>query len=152
MTALRLLILGVVSTSLASAYDTPQCDGRQTIVHLFEWKWTEIAAECERFLGPVGFCAVQVSPPNEHAVIGGSGYPWWQRYQPVSYIIGSRSGDRGQFIDMVNRCNAVGVRVIVDAVINHMTGSGGSGTGLPAQAGTPTACNSPVFHLDPVTL
>jgi alpha-amylase len=30
---------------------------------------------------------------------------------------------------MVQRCNAVGVIVIVDAVINHMTGHGASGTG-----------------------
>ena len=27
-------------------------------VHLFEWKWTDIAAECESVLGPAGFKAV----------------------------------------------------------------------------------------------
>ena len=35
-------------------------------MHLFEWTWPEIARECEEFLGPKGFCAVQVSPPHEH--------------------------------------------------------------------------------------
>ena len=30
------------------------------IVHLFNWKWSNIADECERWLGPKGFCAVQV--------------------------------------------------------------------------------------------
>lgn len=30
------------------------------IVHLFEWKWKDIALECERFLGPKGFGGVQV--------------------------------------------------------------------------------------------
>ena len=30
---------------------------------------------------------------------------------------------------MVNRCNAAGVNVIADLVINHMTGHGQSGTG-----------------------
>jgi len=129
MTALRLLIFGLLSASAAYAYDTPSCDGRQTIVHLFEWKWSDIAAECERFLGPVGFCAVQVSPPMEHAVIGEAGYPWWQRYQPVSYKLGSRSGNEAEFTDMVQRCNAVGVRIIVDAVVNHMTGLGRTGQG-----------------------
>jgi len=29
-------------------------------VHLFEWKWDDIAAECENFLGPNGFAGVQV--------------------------------------------------------------------------------------------
>ena len=100
---------------------------RTVFVHLFEWKWSDIAQECENFLGPKGFSAVQVSPPQEHPVI--SGYPWWQRYQPVSYQIHSRSGDRAAFADMVSRCNAVGVDIYVDAIINHMTGVG-SGSGI----------------------
>lgn len=35
--------------------------GRNVIVHLFEWKWTDIALECERFLGPRGYGGVQVN-------------------------------------------------------------------------------------------
>src|SRR5579872_1760657 len=54
-------------------------------VHLFEWRWTDIATECEQFLGPAGFAGVQVSPPSEHLVI--AGIPWWQRYQTVSYSL-----------------------------------------------------------------
>ena len=50
----------------------------------------------------------QVSPPNEHKVIGGR--PWWERYQPISYKLDSRSGSSGEFEDMVRRCNAVGVK------------------------------------------
>nr|AIZ77504.1 alpha-amylase [Platynereis dumerilii] len=119
------LLLGVA----AANYNDPRCrDGRSVVVHLFNWKWTDIAAECERFLGPKGYCGVQVSPPNEHRIVGGR--PWWERYQPVSYKLESRSGNRGQFIDMVNRCNAVGVIIYVDAVINHMCGAdAGEGTG-----------------------
>ena len=33
-----------------------------------------------------------------------------------------RGGNRQQFIDMVDRCKAVGVNIFVDAVINHMSG------------------------------
>jgi alpha-amylase len=36
-------------------------DGRSAIVHLFEWKFSDIAYECERFLGPKGFAGVEVS-------------------------------------------------------------------------------------------
>lgn len=36
--------------------------GRNTIVHLFEWHWDNIAQECENFLGPKGFAGVQVCP------------------------------------------------------------------------------------------
>jgi len=113
------------------ALDAP----RTAFVQLFEWKWTDIARECESYLGPKGFAAVQISPPNEHNWIpsgDGAPYPWWMRYQPVSYSLdSSRSGNRAQFIDMVNRCNAVGVGIYVDAVINHMT----SGSGTTSSAG-----------------
>ncbi|XP_012724943.2 pancreatic alpha-amylase [Fundulus heteroclitus] len=99
--------------------------GRTTIVHLFEWRWSDIAAECERFLAPKGFGGVQISPPNEHIVLDNPWRPWWQRYQPISYNLCSRSGSEKEFIDMVTRCNNVGVNIYVDAVINHMCGSSG---------------------------
>ncbi|CAJ0596069.1 unnamed protein product [Cylicocyclus nassatus] len=109
-------------------YDDPYDDpntvfDRQVMVHLFEWKWKDVAAECENFLQHHGYGAVQVSPPMEHITLTQNGdMPWWIRYQPVSYKLNSRSGTEQEFVDMVNRCNAVGVRIIVDTVINHMTG------------------------------
>ena len=57
------------------------------------------------------------------------GSQWWTRYQPVSYKLESRSGNRQQFIDMVDRCKAAGVNIFVDAVINHMSGMDGQGSG-----------------------
>ncbi|MCG3761009.1 ATPase [Vibrio cincinnatiensis] len=89
---------------------------RTAFVHLFEWKWNDVAQECEEFLGPKGFSAVQVSPPQESI----PGPQWWTRYQPVSYEFTGRSGNRAEFADMVKRCKAVGVDIYVDAVINHM--------------------------------
>jgi alpha-amylase len=110
-------------------------DNRTAFVQLFEWKWTDVARECESYLGPKGFAAVQISPPNEHNWIpsgDGAPYPWWMRYQPVSYSLDrSRGGTRAEFIDMVNRCNAVGVGIYADAVINHMT----SGSGTTSSSG-----------------
>lgn len=98
-------------------------------VHLFEWKWPDIATECETVLGPAGFIAVQVSPPQEHSVEAPS-YPWSERYQPVSYSIAqSRSGTATEFADMVQRCAAAGVGIYVDAVINHMTNFPSPGVG-----------------------
>jgi alpha-amylase len=97
-------------------------------VHLFEWRWTDIAAECETVLGPAGFKAVQISPPQEHSIV--PSHDWSERYQPVSYSLAhSRSGTDVEFTDMVNRCNAVGVGIIVDAVINHMTNFPSPGVG-----------------------
>ena len=87
-------------------------------VHLFEWSWNDIAQECEEFLGPKGYFAVQLSPPNEHRFL--LGRPWYERYQPVSYQLTSRSGTRQEFIQMVQRCHQAGVQIYADAVINHM--------------------------------
>jgi len=98
------------------------------VVHLFEWKWTDIATECENALGPAGFAAVQVSPPQEHSIV--PSHDWSQRYQPVSYSVErSRSGTGTEFAAMVNRCHAVGVDIFVDAVINHMTNYPSPGVG-----------------------
>lgn len=69
------------------------------IVHLFEWKFDDIAEECEKVLGPNGFGGVQVSPINEYLV--SSSRAWWERYQPISYEIKSRSGNEKQFSDIV---------------------------------------------------
>lgn len=53
-------------------------------------------------------CYGQVSPVNENVVI--SGRPWYERYQPLSYKIASRSGNESEFADMVKTCNSVGVK------------------------------------------
>jgi alpha-amylase len=102
---------------------------RVAFVQLFEWPWPDIARECEDHLGPRGFTAVQISPPNEHAWIAtgdGAPLPWWMRYQPVSYRLESRSGTREQLVDMIARCKAAGVAIYADVVINHMAAGAGS--------------------------
>jgi alpha-amylase len=102
-------------TNLARVRTVP---ANSSYVHLFEWTWKDIALECEKVLGPAGVDGVQISPPQEHRIMPGS--PWFQRYQPVSYKLESRSGTRAEFVEMVERCQAAGVDVISDAVINHM--------------------------------
>jgi alpha-amylase len=119
-------------------YATTSADGlaqlafpqRTVFVQLFEWKWTDVAEECEQWLGPRGFAAVQISPPNEHAEIDTVDYeyPWWERYQSVSYKLDSRSGTRAEFADMVSRCRAAGVEVYADVILNHMTAGAGTGS------------------------
>lgn len=77
-------------------------------------------------MAPKGYGAIQISPPNEHALF--PNLPWWQRYQPVSYALQSRSGTEQEFTNMVQKCNALGVRIYVDAVINHMSSAIGKGS------------------------
>lgn len=92
-------------------------DGRSGIVHLFEWKFNDIANECQ-FLGENGYGAVQLSPVTEAKM--DEKYSWTLRYQPVSYKIYSRSGNVDEFTNMVETCMNHQIRVYVDVVINHM--------------------------------
>lgn len=102
------------------------------LVHLFEWPWASVGRECVERLGPAGVAGVQISAPQEHVELPDAHFPWWQDYQPVSYKIESRRGDRAAFEAMVRDCHAAGVKVYADAVLNHMTaqlsGTGSAGT------------------------
>ncbi|XP_025084984.1 alpha-amylase-like [Pomacea canaliculata] len=128
VTAILLSTLAVASIK-ADLYTDLRCDGRQVLVELFQWKWEDVARECEVFLGPRGVCAVQVSPPSEHVYIEDTRQTWWHRYQPVSYILNSQSGSEEEFRVMVERCTKAGVRVIPEVVLNNMAEQGLHGTG-----------------------
>nr|XP_056723555.1 pancreatic alpha-amylase-like [Euleptes europaea] len=132
---MRIFLL-LVSVELCWAQYSPNTKpGKTSVVHLFEWRWADIAAECERYLAPNGYGGVQISPPNENLIVTSPMRPWWERYQPISYKLCSRSGNESEFRDMVNRCNAVGVHIYVDAVINHMCGAA-AGSGSASTCGS----------------
>ena len=104
--------------------------------NLFEWSWPSVATECRTVLGPAGYGSVQVAPPQDSlkrtSLGNGSDtvlHPWWEVYQPVDYNLTSRMGSPQQFKDMVGTCRKAGVKVIVDAVVNHMTGQGDTSYG-----------------------
>ncbi|XP_037948725.1 alpha-amylase 1-like [Teleopsis dalmanni] len=134
------LLLVVSSQFTAGQFNPNYQSGRNTIVHLFEWKWDDIAAECENFLGPNGYAGVQVSPVNENVISGRRS--WWERYQPMSYLLVTRSGNEDQFASMVKRCNNAGVRIYVDVVFNHMAASG-SNVGTAGSTADPDNKNFP---------
>ncbi|WP_407345477.1 carbohydrate-binding module family 20 domain-containing protein [Pengzhenrongella phosphoraccumulans] len=92
---------------------------------LFQWSFASVAKACTDTLGPKGYGYVEVSPAQEHI----QGSQWWTSYQPVSYKIAGRLGDEAAFSAMVATCHTAGVKVVADAVINHMTAGSGTGTG-----------------------
>ncbi|CAL1711231.1 unnamed protein product [Somion occarium] len=104
---------------------------KNVIIQMFEWTWDSVAAECTNFIGPAGYGFVQVSPPQEHV----QGSQWWTDYQPVSYTLTSKRGNRSQFANMITTCHAAGVKVIVDTIFNHMSGAD-SGTGVAGSSFT----------------
>ncbi|MHC3461467.1 alpha-amylase [Streptomyces flavovirens] len=100
--------------------------GEKTVtVTMFERRYADVARACTDELGPAGYGFVQVSPASEHI----QGDQWWTSYQPVSYRIAGRLGDREAFAGMVDACHGAGVKVMADAVVNHMAAGSGTGTG-----------------------
>ncbi len=125
------------SKETASKATRPSASGQagsDVQANLWEWSWPSVGAECTTVLGPAGYGGVQVAPPADSlsrlapdAETGGPGgvrHPWWEVYQPATYQLDSRMGTEEQFQAMVDTCRAAGVKVYVDAVVNHMTGQG----------------------------
>ncbi|MFM6978089.1 MAG: alpha-amylase family glycosyl hydrolase [Micrococcales bacterium] len=117
---LGMLGLTPVHADEVSTIDRP-ITGSSVGIQMFGWNWTSLAAECTNYLGPNGYDWVLTNPPQESI----TGKQWWTHYQPVSYKLDSTLGSREQFSKMVADCNAAGVKVITDAVINHMAGGRG---------------------------
>ena len=77
-TCTRALLFAALMLS-SGAVDYIDNAGRGVFVQLFEWSWDDVAMECEQYLGPNHFAAVQVSPVQErvqgmafveHALVG----------------------------------------------------------------------------------
>ncbi|GAA4391183.1 carbohydrate-binding module family 20 domain-containing protein [Actinomadura verrucosospora] len=128
--AAGLLVLAGTAPVAALLPDRParaaaSLNASDVTANLWEWNWPSVAATCTDHLGPAGYGAVQVAPPAESVSLASTNdgaHPWWEVYQPVSYGLTSRLGSRAQFSSMVTACHNAGVRVYVDAVVNHMAG------------------------------
>ena len=103
--------------SQAVAYATQPAATDVTVI-AFQQNWTTVAKECANTYGPEGVKYVQISPPQESV----QGTQWWTVYQPVSYKLNSRFGTEDELKSMIKQCNAAGVDVIADVVLNHTTG------------------------------
>ena len=98
------------------------------IVELFGWPYDDVADECV-FLSLAGYMGVKIFPPNESILDFDSTdndelNPWKFIYQPVSYRLESRMGNKKQLKRMINRCRSLGVRLYADTTINHMAEDG----------------------------
>nr|WP_240204284.1 carbohydrate binding domain-containing protein [Streptomyces actuosus] len=113
----------VAAASQQQAHAAPP-GGKDVTATLFQWNWRSVAKACTDQLGPAGYGYVEVSPATE-SVQGGQ---WWTAYQPVGYKLQNRLGNEADFADMVHTCHTAGVKVVADAVINHMTAGSGTGT------------------------
>lgn len=125
----------VGATPAAAARASTKVQEPGVTANLWEWNWHSVASECPR-LHRGGYDGVQVAPPQDslkRTQLGNGSdtvpHPWWEVYQVVDYRLTSRMGSEAQFKAMVSACRRAGVKVYVDAVINHTTGQGNTSYG-----------------------
>ena len=96
-----------------------------TILHAWCWSFNAIK-ENMAAIKEAGYTSVQTSPIN--AVVVGNGgdkkftEQWYYHYQPTAYTIGNyQLGTETEFIEMNRVAEQYGIKIIVDAVLNHTT-------------------------------
>ncbi len=108
-------------------------DGK--IIQAWNWSYANTIENLE-LLAKQGFTTIQVSPPNElkmptkgvkvcePAVDGIAPNGWWMFYQPAGFQLNESTdnalGTKSEFVEMCDKAHELGLKVIVDAVINHM--------------------------------
>ena len=87
------------------------------IVQMFDQPFRRVQASLAR-LHKLGFTHVLVSPPQK----SNGSRSWWARYQPVDYrVIEGPLGDRDGLQDLCRAAGRLGLAIMVDAVLNHMS-------------------------------
>ena len=118
LAALATASLAVLGLTSCASYPAAKPITTESVgVQMNMWSFDSIAAECPT-LASDGYDWALVSPPQEDI----QGSEWWDHYQPVSYKIDSSLGNEKQFVAMLEACNKAGVQIMVDVVLNHMTG------------------------------
>jgi uncharacterized repeat protein (TIGR02543 family) len=88
------------------------------ILHAFDWDLNVIQQNLQA-IADAGYTAIQTSP-----IMGvATGANWYFAYQPRNMIAGgngNRYGDREAFVSLTNAAKALGIKIIVDVVPNHM--------------------------------
>lgn len=128
------------------------------IIQAWNWSYANIIKNLET-LAEQGFTTIQVSPPNEikmptkgvkvcePAVDGIAPNGWWMFYQPAGFQLNESEdnalGTKSEFKKMVEEAHKLGLKVIVDAVINHL-GTDDDHVGLYDNEST-----DPMTHINP---
>ena len=124
------------------------------------WNWSyKNATALMKTVAEQGFTTLQISPPNEikmptkgvavcaAPVDGIAPNGWWMFYQPAGFQLNESEdnalGTKSEFIEMCQEAKKYGVKIIVDAVINHM-GTDDDHIGVYDNAST-----DPMDHVNP---
>ncbi len=105
------------------------------IIQAWNWSYANAIALLET-VAEQGFTTLQISPPNEikmptkgvkvcePPVNGVAPNGWWMFYQPAGFQLNESEdnalGTKAEYIELCEKAHELGLKVIADAVINHM--------------------------------
>ena len=147
--------LGVVTATKADAASTNSYgladnvqDGQ--ILQCFDWSYNSMKNNMQK-IAEQGFSAIQTSPIQQakEGTKGAGGGQWWVYYQPAYWHIddtgNSALGTKSEFKAMVEEAHKYGIKVIVDAVLNH-TGNISDAGGIAASVDPDIKNDSSCWH------
>ncbi|MEE0930191.1 MAG: alpha-amylase family glycosyl hydrolase [Acutalibacteraceae bacterium] len=104
------------------------------ILHTWCWSFNTIKKNMKE-IAEAGFSTIQTSPISQCKIGEDGGMQlqdkgdsinkgkWYYHYQPTDYVIGNyQLGTKEEFTEMCKEAHKYGIKVIVDAVVNHTTG------------------------------
>lgn len=108
-----------VDAASTSGYGLADSIQEGTILHCFDWKYTDIIAELPN-IAEAGFTSIQTSPAQMPA---GSD-KWYWLYQPLGfYVPDSQPLDtKAELQKLCSEAEKYGIYIVVDVVANHLAG------------------------------
>ena len=123
-------VAAVAEEEVGADYGLSKTIAGAQILQCFNWSYQGIKNNMKK-IAEQGFTAIQTSPiqtikeSTQGKTMQGS---WWVYYQPSNFKIDTNGqnalGNKSDFTAMCNEAHKYGVKVVVDAVLNHMANAG----------------------------
>lgn len=124
------------SNSTGAGYNLADSVDNGVILQAWNWSYKNIEARLEQ-LASLGYTTIQVSPPNTikaetagvKVYLGPNGDTgWWMFYQPAGFQLNQQPnnslGTKNELKSLVEKAHSYGMKIIADAVINHLGTNG----------------------------
>ncbi len=138
----------VDTNSTAAGYNLADTVDDGVILQAWNWSYKNIEAKLEQ-LASLGYTTIQVSPPNTikadtagvkvyYGPTGETG--WWMYYQPAGFQLNEQPnnalGVKSELKSLCDKAHSLGMKIIADAVINHLGTNGDESATMLANPNT----------------
>ena len=123
--ALNAVQVSAADTTKSYTGSNTKYSTEEVILQCWNWPVSTIRSQLSK-IAEAGFTAIQTSPINGIVGSGNSSSDntvdnWYQFYQPKNYTIGNKICTKDEFTALCKEAHALGMKVIVDVVLNHTT-------------------------------